>query len=170
MRQVHVRTMRPSDVAAVMAACQDWHELSTWGPPYWRPRATSELERKIAVMSGPTPATEYTFVIVDDDALVGECSLHAIDWRSGVAQVGVCVWEPALRRQGYGRYAVQALIRWANEGLGLSRLEAWILSGNLASQELFRSAGFTQEGVLRGRYRQGGVQRDVCVFGLLLQE
>lgn len=87
MAQVRIRSMTPSDVPAVVKACADWQELVQHGPPYWRPRATAELERKIAAMSGPTPATEYTFVIEAGGRLVGECSLHAIDWRSRYAQV-----------------------------------------------------------------------------------
>ena len=52
------------------------------GPPYWRPRSAAELQRKITDTSGPVPAGAYTFVIKDGGTLIGECSLHAIDWRN----------------------------------------------------------------------------------------
>lgn len=100
MVEVRIRSMTKADVPVVVQACADWRELAQYGPPYWRPRAAAELERKIAAMSGPTPAVEYTFVIEVDRRLLGECSLHAIDWRNCHAQVGVCIWSPQDRGNG----------------------------------------------------------------------
>ena len=167
MVEVRIRSMAKADVPAVVQACTDWRELAQYGPPYWRPRAAAELERKIAAMSGPTPAVEYTFVIEVDRRLLGECSLHAIDWRNRHAQVGICIWSPQDRGNGYGHQAVTELVGWAHDELGLLRLEAWILASNQASNSLFAKIGFVHEGTLVGRYRYGGAQQDVCVYGLV---
>lgn len=59
------------------------------------------------------------------------------------------------------------LVAWAHDELGLLRLEAWILASNQASKSLFAKLGFVHEGTLVGRYRYGGVQQDVCVYGLV---
>lgn len=151
----------------ILEACQDWKELAQHGPPYWRPRSSAELQRKIADTAGPQPATAYTFVLADGDYLAGEASIHAIDWRNRVAQVGICIWYPNDRGQGYGRAGAEAAIAWALDELGLLRLEAWILASNRASRALFASLGFTHEGTLAGRYRHDGAQRDVAVYGLV---
>ena len=66
----------------IVEACANWRELTQWGPPYWRPRSAAELQRKIADTLGSVPAGAYTLVIEDGGALIGECSLHAIDWRN----------------------------------------------------------------------------------------
>lgn len=108
-----IRAMRPEDVPHVLDVCQEWEELSRFGPPYWRPRSSAELQRKISTPAGPQPATAYSFVIINDGRLVGECSLHAIDWRNRHTQVGICVWRPEDRRHGYGRAGVEFLISWA---------------------------------------------------------
>lgn len=155
-------------IPTVLAACADWEELAQYGAPYWRPRSEAELRRKVAAMSGPHVATEYNFVLVEDDGrLVGECSLHAIDWRNRVAQVGVCIWAPDDRRCGYGREGVQQLIAWGVDHVGLARLEAWIVDGNEPSVRLFVRLGFEHEGALRQRYQHAGVRRDMHVLGRL---
>lgn len=102
-----------------------------------------------------------------EEALVGECSIHTIDFRNGVAQVGVCVWDRANRGQGYGRAAAKHVIDWGTGYLGLSRLEAWIVDGNEPSLKLFESLGFAHEGTLRGRYLCSGERRDMHVLALL---
>lgn len=191
-----IEALASRHIPDVLDACRDWRELAQYGPPYWRPRSEAELQRKIATTSGPAPASEYNFVLVeegygapeipseriagartrgpfpmgasDDIApprLVGECSLHAIDWRSRVAQVGVCLWQPEVRRRGYGRQAVSFLLDWSSEQLGMERLEAWILTTNLPSQRLVTKLGFVLEGTLRGRYLLDGVRQDMAVYG-----
>lgn len=159
-----IRAMRPEDVPHVLDACQEWEELSRFGPPYWRPRSSAELQRKISAPAGPQPATAYSFVIINDGRLVGECSLHAIDWRNRHTQVGICVWRPEDRCHGYGRAGVEFLISWATQHLGLHRLEAWILESNHASMHLFASLGFQQEAVLRERYWARGRHNNTHVY------
>lgn len=97
--------------------------------------------------------------------LVGECSLHTIDWRNRVAQVDVCIWNPNDRHHGYGQQAMKFLTEWSAKQLGLQRLEAWILANNVASQQLATRFGFEYEGRLRGRYQLNGERHDVEILG-----
>ncbi|MFV8241893.1 GNAT family N-acetyltransferase [Mycolicibacterium peregrinum] len=158
--------MTDDDIASVISGCADWRELARFGPPYWRPRSPAELRRKIAATAGPQPGAEYSFVLADGDRLVGECSLHGIDLRNGFAQVGVCVWDPADRRHGYGTTAVEFLMDWGRGYLGLARLEAWIVDGNEPSLALFKRLGFTHEATLQGRYLYAGVRRAMHILAL----
>jgi len=167
---VSIRALAEDDVAHVLSACKDWEELAPFGPPYWRPRSPAELRRKVAVTAGPQPSIEYYFVVSADGVLVGECSVHAIDWRNRVAQIGVCIWDPDNRRRGYGRPAVQCVLDWGCGYLGLERLEAWIVEGNEPSFALFRRLGFQHEATFRGRYLHAGVRKDMHVFGLLASD
>lgn len=164
---VAIHALSDHHVPIVVAACADWTELAQFGPPYWRPRSPAELRRKVAATAGPQPSTEYSFVLADvDGRLVGECSLHAIDWRNRLAQVGVCIWRPDDRRQGYGVAAVRYLMAWGFGYLGLLRLEAWIVEGNEPSMGLFASLGFTHEATLRGRYFHAGKHSSMHVLSL----
>ncbi|RIT48813.1 N-acetyltransferase [Mycobacteroides abscessus] len=165
---VAIHALADEHVAQVVVACADWQELAQFGPPYWRPRSPAELRRKIAATAGPQPSTEYSFVSATDDGkLVGECSVHAIDWRNRCAQIGVCIWAPGDRRRGYGRTAAQHAIDWASGYLGLTRLEAWIVGGNEPSIGLFQGFGFEYEGTLRGRYLHAGTRHDMQLWALV---
>lgn len=163
-----IRSLSRAHIPSILAACEDWQELSQFGAPYWRPRSEAELERKITAMVGPSPAGEYSFVICDGEGqLVGECSIHSIDWRNRVAQIGVCVWSPGDRRQGYGRYGVEQMIEWGFGTLGLHRLESWILDDNTPSVRLFEKLGFTYDGLLKQRFLVAGRNHDMHVLGLI---
>lgn len=164
---VSVHALADGHVSMVIAACANWEELAQYGPPYWRPRSAAELRRKIAATAGPQPGTEYSFVLVATNGqLVGECSIHNIDWRNRLAQVGICIWDPADRRRGFGRVGLRHSLDWGFGFLGLLRVEAWIVDGNEASLALFRQFGFEHEATLRGRYLHGGVRRAMHVLAL----
>lgn len=163
---VSIQALADEHVPVVLRACSDWQELAQYGPPYWRPRSEAELRRKIVATAGPQPATEYSFIVIDDGRLVAECSLHGIDWRNRLAYVGVCVWDSADRRTGYGRAGVRFLIDWGFGYLGLARLEAWVVEGNEASLRLFEKLGFVYEATLNGRYLYAGVRHAMHVLAL----
>lgn len=161
---ITIAALADEHVSPIVAACRDWQELAVFGPPYWRPRSPAELRRKVAATAGPQPSTEYSFVVTDGDRLVGECSVHGIDWRNRLAQVGVCIWNPADRGKGYGSAAVGYVVDWGTGYLGLVRLEAWIVEGNEASLKLFNRFGFAHEGTLQGRYLHAGRRRAMHVL------
>ncbi|MFT3945165.1 MAG: GNAT family N-acetyltransferase [Ancrocorticia sp.] len=190
MGSIRLEALADHHLPTVLAACLDWQELSQYGAPYWRPRSIAELRRKITAASGPQVASEYTFVIAAENeeasnprtdttsaqinvnananagnpTLIGECSIHGIDWRNRIAQVGVCIWHPDDRHHGYGQAAAQQVAAWAFGYLGLFTLEAWIVEDNQSSLRLFEKLGFTYEGTLRGRYLQGGISKAVVVL------
>lgn len=118
-------------------------------------------------MAGPSPAGEYNFVIVDGERIVGECSLHSVDLRNRVAHIGVCVWSPGDRRNGYGRFGVEQMVTFGFGSLWLLRLEAWILDDNAPFLGLFKKLGFSYEGLLRQRFLVGGQAHDMHILGLV---
>ena len=68
-------------------------------------------------------------------------SVHDIDWRNRVGQIGICIWRAEDRHRGYGRAVTQTIVSWATGQAGLERLEAWMVEGNTASLHLFQVTG-----------------------------
>lgn len=175
---VRLDTFAERHIAAIVAGSQDWPTLAETGSPYWRPRAEAEVRRKVQSMAGPALAPEYNFVILDerfhddgadlgDQRLIGECSVHGIDYRNRTAELGVCIWDPADRGRSHGRDAVEQLTTWASGYLGMHRLEAHIVVGNDASEQLFTKLGFELEGVQRQRWLCAGQWRDIAIYARL---
>lgn len=128
----------------------------------------AEIRRKIGSQAGPSLAPEYNFVIVEgSDDILGECSLHAVDYRNRVGQIGICIWKEQDRRHGHASDAVGQLLAWATGCLGLQRIEAWVNDGNQASAALFVRLGFVHEGTLSRRYFALGRWHAVRVYGYL---
>lgn len=104
----------------------------------------------------------------------GECigfgDLAMIDHHNRRCMVGLVIGEPALWGQGYGREALDGLLRVAFERLRLRRVGAQVYAFNERSLRLFERAGFRREGLLRGNVEKDGAPADEVVFGLLREE
>lgn len=102
-----------------------------------------------------------------DHALVGGCTLSNV--RRGVCQsasLGYWIGE-SYARQGYTLAAVNNIVPFVFETLGLHRLEAACIPDNEPSNRLLRKLGFREEGRARGYLQIGGEWRDHILFALL---
>ena len=102
-----------------------------------------------------------------DDSLIGACNISYIQRHvSQSAQLGYWIGE-RYSRQGYGRAAVTAAVRFCFETLGLHRVTAAVQSKNTRSIQLLDAVGFTKEGTARGYLKINGVWQDHDIYAKL---
>lgn len=99
-------------------------------------------------------------------ALIGTCSLSDISSSQGRANLGIAI-SSSHWGHGYGREAMNTLIKHAFIDLGLRRLEADVNPHNAACLKSLETLGFKREGYLRQRWLVDGELQDSVVLGLL---
>ena len=84
------------------------------------------------------------------------------------AQAELSFWlTPKLWGQGYMSEAVQAVLRFGFDELGLNRLYAYHMERNPASGRVLEKNGFQREGLLRQRVRKWDRYEDVILWAIL---
>ena len=166
---VVLRPPAPGDVDALWALASD-PEVTRWFS--WGPyRARSEPEAYVERATRRARRGEQLDLVVvrDGVGVVGVTGLSEVVRRDRRAIIGS--W---LGREHWGTgvnaTAKAALIGLAFDHLGFERLGAYTDVANGRSQTALERVGFRREGVLRGYHRHGEVQKDVCLYGLLLAE
>lgn len=105
----------------------------------------------------------------DSSQVHGTCTLLNVDLTQRRAEIGF-----ALARgewgQGLASEALEVMIRFAFEALGLQRLEADVDPRNERSLRLLERQGFRREGYLRERWLHSGETQDAVFLGLLRRE
>jgi RimJ/RimL family protein N-acetyltransferase len=106
----------------------------------WRMRS-EQVERD------PASAAWVTGVIWDEDrqVAVGRAGYHGPPDQSGMVEIGYSV-EPAYRRRGYARAALEALLRRAAHEPLVRTVRVSISPGNTASNALASQYGFAEVG------------------------
>lgn len=145
--------------------------LEQWEPK-WPSDATSPaaFRRRMKRFSAEwRDGTTYSFLIFDraDGVLYGGITLSNV--RRGVAQAGsVGYWIGApYARRGFMSEALQLLLNFAFDTLGLHRVEAACLPSNGPSRGLLEKSGFVQEGVARKYLRINGAWQDHVCYAIL---
>ena len=106
----------------------------------WRRRAEQVLET-------PGDAAWVTGVVWDEEAerAVGRAGFHAAPDEAGMVEVGYSI-DPAHRRQGYARAALEALLARARADGSVATLRATVAPDNLASRALIDQYGLVEVG------------------------
>ncbi len=105
-----------------------------------------------------------------NDRLIGSIELLDFSWSSGDAEVGIGIGESAYQGKGYGTEAMQILLRYAFEELGLHRVSLSVFEYNTRGIRSYEKAGFQQEGRIRQYVFREGKTWDLLIMGILRSE
>lgn len=103
------------------------------------------------------------------DRLIGTCGFNLFDHRGHFGEIGYDL-HPTFWGQGLITEAMSAVIRFGFREVGLNRIEANVLPGNVASVRVLSKLGFKFEGVLRQRGYWADAYHDLEWYGLLQHE
>ena len=137
------RALADGDLAAANAASPVL--LSEYfASPAWRGTWRRRSEQ---VAQDPASAAWVTGVIWDEQqqVAVGRAGYHGPPDRSGMVEIGYAV-DPAYRRRGYARAALEALLRRAAQEPRVTTVRVTISPGNTASYALASQYGFAEVG------------------------
>lgn len=150
--ELHLRAPEPSDLDALYRWENDPCE---WRSTGHGPLSRQRLWQYIQDYDGDIFATgELRLIIVHNGEAVGCVDLTDFDPRHLTAKVGIYI-APQWRRQGLGAKALEALLTYAREVVGMRGLMALVAADNTASLTLFARAGYRQQGLLTHWLGQG---------------
>ena len=161
-----LRPWRPTDAAAVLAACQD-PEIARWvaiPQPYLPADADAFIESALAMWRDGNGAP-FAIVEAETDRLLGAVTRFGPEGHQ--ATFG-CWLVPEARGRGIGTRSLRLLAEWTFATTSAFRLDVFIMVGNEASESMVEHAGFQREGVLRAwDVHHDGTPVDCVVYSRL---
>lgn len=109
-------------------------------------------------------------IFLQDDTVIGDVALQGIDWQNRSCDIGMGIAKIENRNRGYGKEAVRLMLDYAFHHLGLERVSANTLEGNISAQKSLEKMGFVLEGRERQSVYFGGRKYDRLNYGLLAAE
>ncbi len=163
---ITLRALSIEDASAVHAYASD-PEVARF--TLWPPHKSEESARAfLAVLTGPT-VLSWSIVLREERCVVGMIFFHSLSKRHRKAEIAFnvarCHW-----KKGFATEAARAALRFAFEQLGLNRVEATCMPGNVASQRVLEKIGMSKEGTMRrSHFRYDGFH-DMDLFSILRDE
>jgi RimJ/RimL family protein N-acetyltransferase len=162
-----LRPLHPDDAPALYGIYSDPKVMRYWSGTPWpdETKAHEMIARDAAAMR----AGEHVrlgLARADDGAMIGTCTLFALNAQCRRAEVGYALAHAAWGR-GYMHEALRALLAYGFGELALNRVEADVDPRNAASAKTLERLGFRQEGYLRERWIVADEVSDSSLYGLL---
>lgn len=148
-----LRAIEPVDVELMYCWENDtelWRVSGTTAP-----LSRERLMRFVEEQSYDIYATRQMRLIIESrdvdmaGVAVGAVDIFDFDPQHLRFGIGILVYAPEMRRQGYARAAVEAVLRYGREVLGVVQVWASVAEDNLPSIALFEGCGFQRAGVRR---------------------
>jgi diamine N-acetyltransferase len=143
-------------------------ELVLLGDGQWQPEPLAAFEKGFD--KDLEREEKPSFVIEVDGTVIGGCGLHHRQRRDGAAQFGIGIYDPDYVGKGYGRDAINTLLRWAFRIQNWRRIWLETLAVNERAIRSYKAVGFVEEGRLREQSFFDGRYIDVVQMGMLRSE
>ena len=165
---VYLRALEPEDLEFVYAIENDeaiW-EVSSTQTPYSKFLIRQYLENAHQDIS---EAKQLRLAICknNDDKAIGLIDLFDYDPRNYRAGIGIVIQNETDRKQGFGKEALELLIKYAFAKLNLHQLFANIGTNNENSLQLFATFGFERIGIKKDWNLINGIYEDEAIFQLI---
>lgn len=117
-------------------------------------------------------STFYFFVLDEKGGKtgIGECGFHSMDKKHQKAELFYLLHDSEDRNKGYVTEAVEKVLEFGFNELGLHRIAAMVAKDNTPSLRILSKFGFRFEGVLREDYLVDGRAEDSHLYSLLKPE
>ena len=166
---VRLRPWRADDAPATAAWGTD-QEILRWTevPPGYDEAAALAYAEQVERSRRDGQMIAFAIADAGTDRLIGSCDLRRPDPEdAALGEIGYLLSADA-RGRGYAARAVDLLVRWAFESLGMERIQALAHPDNPRSHAVLERVGFRREGLLRG-YRAGDRGRENRIMFALLR-
>ncbi len=161
-----LRPWQPGDIEAPFTWAQDerfWRFLPL-PVPYTRDDALEFVESRVTADWSVAPA----FAVTVGGAVAGDVNAR-VEREHRRAEIGYGL-NPAHWGQGYALEAVEAVLGWLFETMGLEKVIARADAANRGSWRLMERAGMEREALHRSHRVLRGERRDEVVYGLLRRD
>ncbi len=146
---------------------QEIWRLTSWAASPLSPPAVERLfeDRELS-------STDDSFAIhlKGEEEPIGVISLMNVSDANDSAELSVIVGHPEYRHHGYGADAIDTLLRYGFEELGLNRVGLSVFDFNEDAISTYERAGFREEGRLRQALKRDGTFHDAILMSVLEPE
>lgn len=166
-QKVILRALKREDLPRQWAFNNDIEiEILGGGDPP-EPQSLARLEAEFEQSAQRGGRDGCNFAIEADGKYIGSCGLFHFDDVAHTCELGIGIGDRAYWNHGYGRDAVQTLLRYAFISRNLHKVWLTVNSTNERAIRSYVACGFAEEGRLRQHVWSDGRYIDLVYMGLL---
>lgn len=128
------------------------------------------LENEKEWISQNSNQHQFAIIRLEDDKLIGNCSIHGLNQLRQCAEVGLFLGEEENRSKGYGQDVLNLLLDYGFNYLNLNNIMLKVFSFNDRAISCYEKVGFKEIGRRRQSYYLKGKFHDDVYMDILREE
>lgn len=167
-KRIALTALHKEDLPHIVKWHQDATFLRLFDAVAAKPKTLQDLEKWYE--DTRNSQNGYLFGVRDlKGELLGYVELDGILWNQRNGWLSIAIGGD-FQGQGYGKEAMETLLRFAFDELNLHRVQLTVFENNERAISLYESLGFTKEGAHREFLYRDGKSYDMLLYGLLRRE
>lgn len=166
--KVVLRELHPSDLPLLSAWWNDSGE-AIFQQQVITPRPAQSIEQMYEMWSTNDSPNGCGYTITVDGECIGHVTLWGMSLPIRIATCAIIIG-PDFQNEGYGRDALNVVLRIAFDEMGAHKVEIQAWDYNERALHLYSSLGFVEEGRRRAATFHGGTFHDHVQMGILEDE
>jgi len=167
---IYLRTLLASDLTGRYFDWLNDADITRYLDAGRFPNSDASMQGFLAAMQASDHDVPLAICLKDTDQHVGNIKLGEINYFHKRAVVSILIGERDFQGQGIATQAHRLLFDYAFRRLGMNRIEAGVLDGNVPSRKLYEKLGFQLEGVRKQYAWADGRYQDEYVYSLLASD
>ena len=168
--RVMLREFRQEDLSGIRSWVNDYDTARYLGAAYQKPQSWEQTESYLmSLLNGEAGGVQLAIADKESRRYLGQCALTMIDNAARRAELAI-VLAPDSANRGYGREAIDLLLRFAFLQLNLNRVYLQVHADNTRAIHVYEACGFVREGCLRAHFYRDGRYIDAVQMGILRAE
>lgn len=131
---------------------------------------TLESEKEWLEKNSKVGSFQFAIIKQENDELIGNCSLHNLDFINQKATVGIFIGDKENRGKAYGSEALELLIDYGFNKLNLNNIMLTVFSFNEPAIACYKKVGFKEIGRRREAYFKNNERYDEIYMDILRSE
>jgi len=169
-QKIRLREYRKEDIPLRLIYINDSEIAENLTPDIPYPITLHEEEKWFQSITAISDTYRFAIETFEDNKFIGGCSINDVDWKNGVATIGIFIGSKDHRSKGYGTDTMKVLMNFIFMQMNINKIRLSVYSYNEPAIKCYERCGFKIEGVLRQEIYKDGKHYDKIAMGLLKEE
>lgn len=134
------------------------------------PQSNEEVNKTFKYYETNESSNVVSIKLKESNKIIGIAGFDDIVKDNKVATLFIGIGDKSLRGQGYGKEAINLLLKFGFNELDFHRIQLNVLQFNYTAIHMYEKAGFIKEGTYREFVLRDGKRFDLYLYGLLKSE
>jgi [ribosomal protein S5]-alanine N-acetyltransferase len=166
-KSIYLRALNQNDCSDRYLNWMKNNEITKYLESRWLLQNKNTLKAFVKETNNSNHSIIFGIFLIKNSEHIGNIKIGPINRYHSYADIGYIIGEQSAWNKGYSTEAVNLIVKYAFDDLGLNKCTAGVYSTNIASSKVLEKSGFVKEGCFKKHLKNQNVWDDHIAYGII---